>query len=158
MMLMVDVTMRSHEFSRTVQALDIGEDGLKLSLSAENDECDLLARRFGLIGIRRLAAEVCLLQRANDDERIYLDGYLSADFVQNSVISLRPIEKHVDDRYSVVFASISASTYKRNSFTLEDPDPPEFFSDGRLEIGGFIAEHFGVIARSLPASPGCCIA
>ena len=73
MMLMVDVTMRSHEFSRTVQALDIGEDGLKLSLSAENDERDLLARRFGLIGIRRLAAEVCLLQRANDDERIYLD-------------------------------------------------------------------------------------
>ena len=81
--------MRSHEFSRTVQALDIGEDGLKLSLSAENDECDLLARRFGLIGIRRLAAEVCLLQRTNDDERIYLDGYLSADFVYNSVISLR---------------------------------------------------------------------
>ena len=67
-------------------------------------------------------------------------------------------KKHVDDRYSVVFASISASTYKRNSFTLEDPDPPEFFSDGRLEIGGFIAEHFGVIARSLSASPGCCIA
>ena len=86
MMLMVDVTMRSHEYSRTVQALDIGEDGLKLSLSAKNDERDLLARRFGLIGIRRLAAEVCLLQRANDDERIYLDGYLSADFVQNSVI------------------------------------------------------------------------
>ena len=51
MMLIVDVTMQPHEFSRTVQALDIREDGLKLTLSAEKDERDLLAHRFGLIGL-----------------------------------------------------------------------------------------------------------
>ena len=62
MVLIVDFAMQSHEFSRTVRALDIGEGGLQLSFSADKAERDLLARRFGLVGIRRLVADVCLLR------------------------------------------------------------------------------------------------
>ena len=153
MVLIVDLVMQSHEFSRTVRALDIGEGGLQLSFLAEKAERDLLARRFGLVGIRRLVADVCLLRSKNDDERIYLDGYISADFVQTCVVSLRPIEKHVDDFFSVVFASISASTPKCDLFTLEDPDPPDFFSDGRLEIGGCIAENLALLLDPYPRDP-----
>ena len=153
MVLIVDLVMQSHEFSRTVRALDIGEGGLQLSFSAEKAERDLLARRFGLVGIRRLVADVCLLRSTDDDERIYLDGHISADFVQTCVVSLRPIEKHVDDFFSVVFASISASTPKRDLFTLEDPDPPNFISDGRLEIGGCIAENLALLLDPYPRDP-----
>ena len=45
------------------------------------------------------------------------------------------------------------ATYKRNSFTLENPDPPEFFSDGRLEIGGCIAENLALLLDPYPRDP-----
>ena len=73
--------------------------------------------------------------------------------MQTCVVSLRPIEKHVDDFFSVVFASISASTPKRDLFTLEDPDPPNFISDGRLEIGGCIAENLALLLDPYPRDP-----
>ena len=158
MVLIVDLVMQSHEFSRTVRALDIGEGGLQLSFSAEKAERDLLARRFGLVGIRRLVADVCLLRSKNDDERIYLDGYISADFVQTCVVSLCPIEKHVDDFFSVVFASISASTPKRDLFTLDDPDPPNFISDGRLEMGDCIAENLALLLDPFSRQPDAAFA
>ena len=145
--------MQQDEFSRTVQVSEIGRDGLKLSVSADKDERDLLARRFCLLEIKRLDADISLMQRESRGERVYVDAHFSADLVQSCVVSLRPIEKNIDDRFSVVFAREPDQVPGSELFTIEDADPPEIFSEGQLEIGELVAEYLALALDPYPRHP-----
>ena len=122
-------------------------------MSADKDERDLLARRFCLLEIKKLAADIYLVRRASSDEKVYVDVHFSTDLVQNCVVSLRPIEKNIKDRFSVVFANEGDEVSGSESFTIEDLDPPESFSEGQLEIGGLVAEYLGLALDPYPRHP-----
>jgi len=138
------------EFSRTVQVSEIGRHGLKLSVSADKDERDLLAQRFCVLEIKRLDADFVIERRASGDERVYVDVHFSADLVQNCVVTLRPINKNINDRFSAVFASETEGVPGSSSFTVEDPDPPEVFSEGQLEVGSLVAEYLALALDPYP--------
>ena len=145
--------MQKDEFSRTIQVSEIGRDGLKISVSADKDERDLLARRFCVSEIKKLDADIYLVRRASRDESVYVDVHFFADLVQNCVVSLRPIEKNITNRFSVVFASEADGVPGSESFTIEDSDPPEVFSEGQLEIGGLVAEYLALALDPYPRHP-----
>ena len=147
------LTVHPDEFSRTVLVSEIGRDGLKLSISADKNECNSLALRFGLAEIKRLEAEIYVARRPSSDEKIYVDVHFSTDLVQNCVASLRPIETNIIDRFSVVFASGQERASSSESFTIEDLDPPDLFSEGRLEVGGLLAEHLALALDPYPRHP-----
>ena len=148
------VVVETIEFSRTVEVAEIGEAGLTLTIVAGERERSLLARRFGLIKIKRFEAEVHLRRRSNDDNRIYLNAHFLADVTQNCVVSLVPIEGHIDDRFSIVFSSACAPEYECGSFSVGDPDPPEILTGDGLELGDLIAEHLALSLDSYPRHPG----
>ena len=52
------VVVETIKFNRTVEVAEIGEGGLTLTIVAGERERSLLARRFGLIKIRKFEAEI----------------------------------------------------------------------------------------------------
>ena len=138
------------DFSRTVQVSEIGRHGLKLSVSADKYERDLLAQRFCVLEIKRFDADIFLERRATGEERVYVDVHFSADLVQNCVVTLRPVNKNINDRFSAVFVSETEGVLGSSSFTVEDPDPPEIFSEGQLEVGSLVAEYLALALDPYP--------
>ena len=136
---------------------NIGRGGLALTVSADKGERDLLARRFCVFEIKRLDADIHLVRTASGYERVCVDVHYSADLVQNCVVSLRPIEKNINERFSVIFANETTEVIGRESFSVEDSDPPEGFSDGQLEIGGLVAEYLALALDPNPRHPDAAL-
>jgi uncharacterized metal-binding protein YceD (DUF177 family) len=90
--------MTTPEFSRPV---DIREaDGKRLSLAADADERAALAKRFDLVRIDRLEAEVTL-DRAGDG--FAAKGTLSADIVQSCAVSAEDLPVAIREDLSFRF-------------------------------------------------------
>ena len=85
--------MSAPEFSRPVRVDTIGEAPRHLQVEAEEVERINLARRFGLVAIDRLAAELALSRKG---EEVAMDGSLSAKVVQACVATGEPLEAAVE--------------------------------------------------------------
>src|SRR5262245_42206895 len=90
--------MTAPEFSRPV---DIREaDGKRLELTADEAERAALARRFDLVRIDRLEAEVAL---SRNGDTIDATGKLSADIVQSCAVSAEDLSVAVRERLAFRF-------------------------------------------------------
>src|SRR5258706_4787493 len=78
------------EFSRIVPLVQLGTEPFRQEIAATEAEREALARRFGLLALDRLAAEVELLRQAQDT--ILLRAAFEAGFVQECVVTLEPVE------------------------------------------------------------------
>lgn len=79
--------MSGREFSRLFDRRGITADPVRLAASPQ--ECAALARRFAIVALRRLEAELSLEARG---EEIRLDGRLEADLVQACAVSGEELE------------------------------------------------------------------
>lgn len=151
------VVVEAIDFSRTVGVAEIGEAGLTLTIVAGKRERSRLARRYDLIKVKKLEAEIRLRRRLKDNNKIYLDGHFLADVIQNCVVSLVPIESHIDDGFSVVFSSACTPEHEGGSFSVEDPDSQKIIAGDRLELGGLIAGHLALSLDPYPRHPGAAL-
>ncbi len=74
--------MSEPEFSRPVDVRQA--QGKQMQLTASADECAALARRFGLVRIDQLMAELSLVR---DGQAVEADGTLRAEIVQTCAVS-----------------------------------------------------------------------
>lgn len=150
------------EFARPVKLSEIGAKTLARTLRAAAPERAALARRFGLVGLGRLEANV-ELRRLAAGGAIEVRGRLGADVVQTCVVALEPVASTVTGEFALRFvrrprdagsdagseAGSEAANGREIDITPEVADT-EYVDGDTIDIGEIVAQQ---MALSLPPYP-----
>lgn len=170
------------EFSRIVTLKDIMSSAapLNMAIIAEQGELDALAKRFDLLGISSLSANVrltpiaTLVKGVKDSETmpdILLEADFKANLTQTCSVSLEPVEDEIKAYISQIFSPRWQAVDDGESADFEEdgefiefadvddenditPEPPEPIINGKIDIGEFIAEELAVRINPFPRKKG----
>ena len=144
--------MTAPEFSRKVRIDTIGEAPRRLSVEAEEVERIALARRFGLVSIDRLAADLSLARKRGD---IALNGTLSAKVVQVCVATGEPLEAAIETPFDLVFRpQIETAGHEEEIELAPDEMDVVFYEAGAIDLGEAVAETLLLNLDPYPRAPG----
>lgn len=130
--------------------LDQLRDGQRLGLTADEAECEAIAKRLGLAKLDRLEAHATL-QRTGDVIRA--TGRLGAALEQSCVVTGDPVPEHVDEPFALVFAPEPAPTRPDDEIELGEADCDIVFHDGAsIDLGTAIADTLALSLNPYPRS------
>lgn len=147
-----DKTQTTPEFSRVI-ALSALEDGpITIDIWAEPEERVRLARRFGLLALDLLGAELEIAALGPDAVRV--TGRLHASLAQPCVASLEPVEARLDDAFTVLWSAGAG-------WLDEDEDGLEFEVEGlvaddhgdSVDLGEAVAQQLALLLDPYPRAP-----
>ena len=148
---MSDPSVSAPEFSRPIDVARIGNAETVQEISATPAERSALARRFGLLGLARLEARV-RLRRAHAGTQLHLAGHLSADVTQACVVSLEPVENHLEEDFTLVYGTLPEDADV--SVDVDDESAVEPWPEGALDIGEAVAQELALALDPYPHAPG----
>ncbi len=134
------------EFSRPLQADRVPKAGSTERISAEPEELRALAKRMRLPAIHALSAEIRATPWRGGG--IKLEGHLTADIEQVSVISLETFRESVSVPISRYFLPHGAIVENEDE---DDADPIE---NGWIDLGEVAAETLALDLDPYPRKPG----
>ena len=144
--------MTAPEFSRPVRIDTIGEGPRKLSVEAEEVERINLARRFGLVALDRLAADLTLCRKDGD---IAMDGSLSAKVVQACVATGEPLDVGIEAPFALVFRRRHDAGGPDEEIELgADELDVVFYDSTAIDVGEAVAETLLLNLDPYPRAPG----
>ncbi|HTH96200.1 MAG TPA: DUF177 domain-containing protein [Stellaceae bacterium] len=141
------------EFSRPVPVARIESAPKDFAIEASEAECAALAIRFGLETLDRLEARVRLKRIGREDIR--LEAVLSADVVQNCVVTLAPLPGTVEESFSLIFRP-GIDDAAADQLALENPDDEivEPLDGDSIDIGEAVAQQLSVALDPFPRAKG----
>ncbi|HEY6336249.1 MAG TPA: DUF177 domain-containing protein, partial [Alphaproteobacteria bacterium] len=135
----------------------LDEDEVTEKIAANETERVALARRFGLVSLEALEAEV-MLRRVGHGPVVRLEGSLRAKVVQSCVVSLDSIENDIEEDFVLHFAPERRDL--PHGHVVEDNDDengddlPEPLVDNRIDIGEVVAQQLALALDPYPRRPG----
>lgn len=142
------------EFSVRVIVAELDGEPRDYSIAADESERKALAKRFDLLALDRLEADVTVSPRRGSDI-VGVTGRFEADVVQACVVTLEPVPATVTGDFDRTFASPHLCAL--DHVVEIDPDredPPDPITDGSIDIGEVVAEHMGLELEPFPRAPG----
>lgn len=140
------------EFSRPVLLLRLSGGPYRQEIAAGEAECDALARRFDLVSLDRLVAEVELVREPAGT--ILLTATYQADFAQESIVTLDPVEGALAERFQLRYGPPEAE----ETAPAGDDDPAfEPLIEEVIDIGEAVAQEFSLALPSFPREPGAAV-
>jgi uncharacterized metal-binding protein YceD (DUF177 family) len=142
---------------RRIAAADV-HGALAVELAASVEERGALARAYGLLEVRSLAASANLTGGIGGS--LEVEGRITADIVQACVVSLAPVEQHIDEPFAVRFVppsspELAAPTRAHAEMVVDPaaPDPPEAMTEGGIDLGAVVEEAFVLAIDPYPRAP-----
>jgi uncharacterized metal-binding protein YceD (DUF177 family) len=126
------------EFSREVDVRQV--EGKHMQLVASAAECAALARRFALVRIDRLEAELTMSRVENGAEG---RGHLKADIVQSCAVSGEPLPVKIDEPLLFRFVAADESQHPGEEVEIALGDCDE------IEFTGSVIDPGEAVAQSL---------
>ncbi len=148
--------MSTPEFSRPVVVEKLPPAGQDFAIEAEAAERDALARRFGLLGIDRLAADI-RLRPVGAAGAVRASGRIEAVVRQACVVTLVELTNRVEAEFEVAYAPAHAAPDADRAeitIALDEEDPPDPLIDGVIDIGETTAEQLALALDPYPRAPG----
>jgi uncharacterized metal-binding protein YceD (DUF177 family) len=144
--------MSDSEFSRTVRADTIGAEPKHIHVEADDAERAALARRFGLVAIDRLEADVELSQPHSD---MVASGRIRAAVGQSCVATGEPVHTQIDEPFTVRFRPPpTVGGGVEDEIELgEDEMDVIFFDAGDVDVGEAVAQTLALHLDPYPRSP-----
>ena len=143
--------MTGPEFSRPVRLDTLGAAPTEVKIAAEPAERAALARRFGLLALERLEADVALVRR---NEEIALQGTLQAEVTQACVASGAPVPAALIVPFDILFRPQPAPGEAEEEVELgEDEMDVVFYDGGAIDIGEAVAETLWLNLDPYPRAP-----
>jgi uncharacterized metal-binding protein YceD (DUF177 family) len=140
---------RAPEFSRLVQLGRLGAEPFRQRIEATAQERENLARRFDLVALDRLIAEV-ELQRQNT-EVVLLEARFEAEFVQDCAVTLEPVRGEVADRFSLIYGP---ALDEGEEIALTSDGPAfEVMQGDVIDIGEAVAQELSLALPAFPRHP-----
>lgn len=142
--------MNAPEFSRPVDIRQV--EGKYMQLVANAAECAALARRFGLVRIDRLEAELTL---ARTDTGAEARGRLVAAIIQNCAISGDDFPVLISEPLFFRFVAVSSDHHpdEEIELALEDCDEIEF-TGSLIDPGEAVAQSLALAIDPFATGPG----
>src|SRR5262245_36196886 len=139
------------EYPRPIAADQIGPQETEREIAANAVERARLAERFGLLALDTLTATLSL--KRGRGGLIQVRGRFEAEVVQACVVTLEPVRAHLDESFSIAFGTggIGAGEVV---IGLEEEDPPEELTEGRIDLGETVAQQLAVALDPYPHAPG----
>lgn len=152
----------SGEFSHVIETAQIPAEGLQVDLVASADDCRGLARRFHILAVLRLEAQVQVRPDPVLVETYAVTGRIEAEVEQACVVSLEPVRQRISESFVRSFApasGLAAPGRDEDDDEAEwlDPaaaDPPDALEDGRIDLGAVVAEELALALDPYPRKPG----
>jgi uncharacterized metal-binding protein YceD (DUF177 family) len=109
-----------------------------------------LARRFSLLALDRLEARVGLQRLAGG--LIRLDARLSADVVQECVVTLEPMASRIEDSFTLLYG---ATADEAGEITLSgEAELVEPLAGNTIDVGEAVAQQLSLALDPFPRAPG----
>lgn len=153
-------TIPGPEFSRVVHLDESQGEEITARFDATCEERELLARRFGVIAIERMSAQVALYRKPSRPFW-HLDGHVLAEVVQRCVVTLDPLSRTYAFDFKRTYAPCPEEAVRADDegsfdevLSLDQNDPPEPLFENVIDVGEAIAEELGLALDPFPKAPG----
>ena len=144
-------------WSVPVAVADIPETGRRLDLVADESARKAIAKVAGLAALPRLEASFDLTRQGADG--LHLAGRVAATVVQNCVVTLEPIESHIDEAVNLTFLpDVIPAADPAGLQTLEAEEPAEAMRNGVVDVGAVATEFLLLGIDPYPRQPGAVFA
>jgi uncharacterized metal-binding protein YceD (DUF177 family) len=137
------------EFSRRVELARVGALEAIYLISAETGERAALTRRFDLMSLDRLDAEIRLKRVGGGMVRLI--GHFRAEVVQACVVSLDPVATALELDFTVLYG---ASEPDKTVMVDLESDAAEPFDGDAIDIGEAVAQQLALALDPYPRAPG----
>lgn len=148
-------------YSHLVAVDSLPPKGKHFPLELHADERHAVAEAFGLVALNHLAATIKLTPMHHGLVR--LEGEMDADVTQSCVVTLEPVEEHVEATFERVFAP-GGEGDEANGFAWTDEDEieldsssedvPEPYGHGQIDIGAALVEQLSLEINPFPRVQG----
>ena len=143
-------------FSYPVKVGHISANPVEVTISADAAERAGLAALWSILEVKALTATFEVRRWKRDGVR--LKGRVSADIVQACVVTLDPVESHIDEAVEAVFVPEGsklarmpvASETGEMLLDPDGPDAPEIFTGDTIDAGEVAAEHVALAIDPYP--------
>lgn len=129
-----------------------------VEIVARPTEREALAAAYDLVAVDALSATITVAPAPGGG--VIADGRVVADIVQTCVVSLVPVDEHIDETFVVTFVrDASRVPPPGTEIVVEDgtPDPPELLEGPTLDVGALAEEYFALAINPYPRAPGAVI-
>jgi uncharacterized metal-binding protein YceD (DUF177 family) len=140
------------EFSRPIALVKLAGMVVTYRIAASEAERAGLARRFDLVSLDRLEAEVRLRRVAGD---IRLEAELAADLVQSCVVTMEPVPAVVAEGFTLCYRP-GIDEDEADRLALENPEDEviEPLIGESIDIGEAVAQQLAVAMDPYPRASG----
>ena len=142
--------------SHPVSVREIGDATVNVVFTATPAECRALAASLSVLSVEALSAHFAL--RGRRDERVMVEGHVSAKVVQACVLSLEPVPAALEEDVDITFAP--PAWFQRRPAEPEvdldafGEDPPDLLEGDILDLGALAAEFVALGLDPYPRAPG----
>ncbi len=138
------------EFSHPVRIDTIGDRPRRIEIDATEEERAGLAKRFGLLGIARLAAGFTLHR---DAAGIVAEGRVEAAVDQACVVTGEPVPAEIDESVALRFVEEDAPAEEEIELSGDALDTMPI-DGGTIDLGEAAAETMALALDPFPRAPG----
>lgn len=146
-------------FSYVVKVGHISANPVTVTLSADARELEGVARLWQVESVKSLSAELQIARWKKDGVRIR--GHVIADIVQACVVTMEPIEAHIDEPLDQIFipegsklARITLDGQGEMVVDPDGPDAPELFQGDSIDAGAVVTEFAALAIDPYPRKDG----
>jgi len=138
----------NNELKHIINLERVCADRSAYTVTASLEECQALAKRFGLISVESLEAKYQIERGQSSREGYHLTGKLQAIVVQRCVVTLKPVREEVE-------ATLDLEVVDKK-FEEEDPLDPEEEEDfeysiqGEIDLGELTAQYLSLSLNPYP--------
>lgn len=141
------------EFTRPVSLARLGGEPFRQHIAADGEERGALARRFDLVSLDRLEADVELVREPMGT--ILLSATFAGEFAQQCIVTLDPVAGSVSERFELRYGVPEAE----EMVPVGEDDPAfEPLGNESIDIGEAIAQEFSLALPPFPRVPDAVIA
>jgi uncharacterized metal-binding protein YceD (DUF177 family) len=136
------------EFSRVVEAPRTASRTETHRIAADPGERAALAKRFDLVALDRLEAEVRL--RRLEGDLVRLDATLAAEIVQSCVVTLEPVPATLEEPFTLLYGKVRTG---RTLVLDGEEETVEPLEQDRIDIGEAVAQQLSLALDPFPRHP-----
>jgi uncharacterized metal-binding protein YceD (DUF177 family) len=141
--------MSTQEFSRVFDVRQC--DGRDVTLEATPEERAALAKRFGLVRVDSLKANLSL---SRDGEMLHANGTMSAQFVQSCAVSAEDLPVSLSEPLTLRFVPAKPGDNSDEDIEIDSDDPDEIeYPGSSIDLGEAVAQSLALAVDPFAVGP-----